>query len=135
MGMDVVGRNPSSPAGKYFGANLWSWRPIQDLIVRLCSDLLDDETLVGLGYNDGQGPKQQATCTEMATQFERWMEHHVAGHQLDLDLRVTKDGEFVTRKESAENPGLETESAYRVDDETLKEWIEFLRHCGGFEVW
>jgi hypothetical protein len=90
--MDVIGRNPSSSAGEDFGANLWSWRPIQDLIIRLCSNLLDDETLVGLGYNDGQGPSKQATCTEMATRFERWMEHHVAGHHVDLDLRMTKDG-------------------------------------------
>jgi hypothetical protein len=22
-----------------------------------------------------------------------------------------------------------------VDDEHLRKWIEFLRHCGGFEVW
>ena len=24
---------------------------------------------------------------------------------------------------------------FGVSDEHLKEWIEFLRHCGGFEVW
>jgi hypothetical protein len=129
MGMDVIGRNPNSSAGEYFAANLWSWRPIHDLIVRLCSDLLDDETLVGLGYNDGQGPMEQATCAAMATRFERWMEHHVSGHGLDSDLRV------VTEQESMENPDLETESPYQAEDEHLKEWIEFLRHCGGFEVW
>ena len=43
MGMDVVGRNPSTEAGKYFRANVWSWRPIHNLIVQLCSDLLDEE--------------------------------------------------------------------------------------------
>jgi hypothetical protein len=135
MGMDVIGRKPSSAAGKYFQTSVWSWRPIHDLIVRLCSDLLGDEMLVGIAYNDGAGPEDKTTCTEMANRFERWMEHHVAGHGLDLDLRVTKDGGFVSKQDSEENPGLETESAYRVDDEALKEWIEFLRHCGGFEVW
>jgi hypothetical protein len=25
-------------------------------------------------------------------------------------------------------------SAYSVDDEHLKEWVNFLRHCGGFMV-
>ena len=33
MGMDVYGRDPDSPAGKYFRANVWSWRPIHALII------------------------------------------------------------------------------------------------------
>ena len=135
MGMDVVGRNPSAEAGEYFRANLWSWRPIHNLIVQLCSDLLGEEMLIGMGYNDGAGPTDQTTCTTMANRFERWMEHHVSGHSVDSDLRVTKEGAFVTEQESRENPDLETESPYQVDDEHLKQWIEFLRHCGGFEVW
>ena len=81
MGMDVVGRNPSAEAGEYFRANVWSWRPIHDLIVQLCSDLLDEETLVGIGYNDGAGPADQTTCSGMANRFERWMEHHVNSPQ------------------------------------------------------
>jgi hypothetical protein len=133
--MDIVGRSPSAEAGEYFRANLWSWRPIQDLIVHLCSDLLDEEVLVGIGSNDGAGPMDQATCSAMANRFEHWMEHHVSGHGLESDLRVTKDGAFVTKQEAKENPNLETESPYLVDDEHLKQWIEFLRHCGGFEVW
>jgi hypothetical protein len=90
MGMDINGRYPSSAAGKYFRANVWSWRPIHDLIVRLCSDLLDEQTIVGIGYNAGAGPNDQQTCTEMAIRFENWMEHHATGHGLDLDLRITR---------------------------------------------
>jgi hypothetical protein len=45
MGMDVFGSNPDSEAGDYFRANVWSWCSIHDLIIRLCSDLLDEETL------------------------------------------------------------------------------------------
>jgi hypothetical protein len=54
---------------------------------------------------------------------------------LDLGLRVTTDGRFVSEQEQASQPNLETVSPYQVDDEHLKEWVEFLRHCGGFEVW
>jgi hypothetical protein len=71
----------------------------------------------------------------MANRFERSMEHHVEGTTLDSDLRVTKEGRFVSEEELAENPDLEAVSPYEVSDEHLKEWIEFLRHCGGFEVW
>jgi hypothetical protein len=135
MGMDVYGRQPSSAPGEYFRANVWSCRPIHALIIELCSDLLDEDTLQGMAFNDGAGPQDQETCTAMAGRFERWMEHHTEGHGLESDLRVTADGRFVSAEELAENPDLETATPYEVTDEHLKEWVLFLRHCGGFEVW
>lgn len=135
MGMDVWGCNPVSPAGKYFRANIWSWRPIQALIAELCSDLLDEQTLIRLGVNVGAGPRDARICLEMASRFDHWLERHTQGHGLDLGLRVTPDGRFVTPAEVAANPALETLSPYQVADEHLKEWVEFLRNCGGFEVW
>ena len=57
------------------------------------------------------------------------------GYQVESDLRITLEGRFVSAKELAENPELETTSPYQITDEHLKEWVEFLRHCGGFEVW
>jgi hypothetical protein len=136
MGMDVSGRNADSKAGEYFRANIWSWRPIHALIVELCSDLLDEELLTAMCYNDGAGPSDQETCTAMANRFELWMEHHAEGLELDMPgAKVAKDGHFVTEEELAENPDIETRTPYEVEDEHLKEWIEFLRHCGGFEVW
>lgn len=136
MGMDVYGRKPDSTAGEYFRANVWSWRPIHALIVGLCSDFLDEETVEAIGYNDGAGPTDQQTCTEMASRFELWMEHHVQGLELEMPgIRIKKDGRFVSEEELAENPDIETRTPYEVEDEHLKEWIEFLRHCGGFEVW
>jgi hypothetical protein len=133
--MDVSGRNPTAEAGVYFRANVWAWHPIHDLIAELCQDLLDEEMLKNLAYNQGAGPTDAETCTEMANRFEAWMEHHTGGHGLDLGPRVTKEGRFVTDEELAENPDLETVSPYQVSDEHLKKWIDFLRHCGGFEVW
>jgi hypothetical protein len=136
MGMDVHGRNPSSPEGEYFCANVWSWRPIHALMIALCSDLLDEGTLHSMEYNDGAGPADQATCTTMANRFELWMEHHIDGLCLDFPgVGVAEDGHFVFEKELTENPDIETHTPYEVEDEHLKEWIEFLRHCGGFEVW
>jgi hypothetical protein len=133
--MDVNGRKPSAPAGEYFRANVWAWRPIHALICDLCSDLLDEDTLRAMGFNDGAGPQDQPTCTVMAGRFEQWMEHHTQGHGLESDLRVTPDGRFVSDEELAGNPDLVTASPYEVGDEHLKEWVDFLRHCGGFEVW
>ena len=72
----------------------------------------------------------------MASRFELWMEENVHGYSLEVPgARVTKEGRFVTGEELESNPGLETRTPYNVEDDHLKEWIEFLRHCGGFEVW
>jgi len=136
MGMDVIGKNPDDPVGEYFGANVWSWRPIYALIVDLCSDLFGEDSLDLMAHNDGAGATDQKTCTEMATRFELWMEHHIDGLSIESsNLRITEDGRFVSEDELLDNPDLETQTPYEVEDEHLKEWIEFLRHCGGFEVW
>jgi uncharacterized protein (TIGR03067 family) len=119
---------------KYFRANVWSWRPIHALMKELCADLLDEETLHQLGFNDGAGPVDQATCDAIASRFEQWMEHHTEGLALDSDLRVTTEGRFVSDEELIANPDRETVSPYEVSDNVLKKWITFLRHCGGFQV-
>lgn len=126
MGMNISGRNPKSPAGKCFCANVWSWRSIHALIVELCPDLLDGETLDSMAFNNGAGPTDHRTCTEMANRFERWMERHVDGHDLEVSgARIAEDGHFVTEKELLDNPDLETYTPYGVKDEALKERIEF----------
>ena len=135
MGMDVWGKNPSGPEGKYFRANIWSWRPIHALIGELCADLIDEETMGRMSINVGAGPSDPEVCQQMAARFDQWLEHNATGKTLDLELRVTTEGRFVTPAERAANPELQTESPYQVQDEHLKEWVTFLRSCGGFEVW
>jgi hypothetical protein len=111
MGMDVCGRRPKSPAGKFFGANNITWRSVYQLIVELCSDLHDPDVLYFMQSNDGHGPTSQKTCNAMADRFEEWLKHRKG-------KRVRVPG----RK------GL-------VDKALVEEWVGFLRHCGGFRVW
>ena len=120
MGMDVFGRNPSSKAGEYFRANVWSWRPIHDLVIRLCSDFLDEGTLESLGYNDGSGPEDQETCTQIANRFELWMEHNVEGHDIDIEgMQEMPEVLLISELQGFETSELET--PYGTDDEHLKE--------------
>jgi hypothetical protein len=49
--------------------------------------------------------------------------------------RVTEEGRFVPEEKLVETPDLQTESPYVIEDDNLKQWIEFLRHCGGFRAW
>jgi hypothetical protein len=135
MAMDIQGRRPSTTAGKSFRTEFWAWRPIHALITKLCPDLFDKKTLEAMATGGGGGALDQKTGTEMANRFERWMEHHAEGFVLESGIRVTAEGRFVSEQELAQNPSMETESPYEVSDEQLKTWIEFLRYCGGFEVW
>ena len=33
------------------------------------------------------------------------------------------------------NPDFKTRTPYRVSNQMLETWTDFLRNCGGFEVW
>ena len=135
MGMDVCGLQPTAEAGDYFRASIWQWRAIHDLIGRLCFDLLDAETLSALGRNEGAGPADSRTCEAMANRFAAWLAEHPEGHAVDFGVWQTPDGRLLTRTELGRRDRNSFVPAYRVDAEELREWIQFLRHCGGFEVW
>jgi hypothetical protein len=126
--------------GQYFRANVWSWRPIHELICRFSDEhftetgkiLIEEPVLVNMGMNDGEGPETDWQCQELARRFQVWMEHNANGATLESDCRVeVNTGRFVKVEEEPDTP---TVSAYGVDDEHLKEFVTFLENCGGFQV-
>jgi len=149
MGMDVSGRNPQNKTGEYFRANVWSWRPINEMIQMICYDLLDEETLERLGFNDGAGAKDQDTCNRMADRFEDFLDDNKFEPIGKLEVRnalvperkkfqfaLQENGSQVDSKGrfcDADHP--EAQSPYEVTVNHLRDWIDFLRNCGGFEVW
>jgi len=117
MGMDVYGRNPSCEEGRYFRASIWSWRPIHGLMRQLCCEFVSDEVLFSMGFNDGAGPEDQETCDKIAKAFDKWMEHNASGVKLETpEIHAGLVG------------------ALGFDHYLLKEWVTFLRSCGGFKV-
>ena len=134
MGMDVHGIEPKNKIGEYFRANVWSWRPIHAITTLMCEDLLDEETLMSMCYNDGKGVDDGDVCKKMGNRITQWLEHNVNGLELeDSHCRVNERGIFQFTK-AINNPET-TRSAYQVDDDDVREWAEFLQNCGGFEVW
>ena len=123
--------------GSYFRASIWSWAPIHQLICKANEHfyskhneyLLDPHDLREMELNVGAGPKDQNTCDIIADYIDVWMEHHTDGAWVDSSIRVKDDGTLVIGEE-----GDKFQSAYSVDDDHLKEWVEFLRNCGGFRV-
>lgn len=128
--------------GVYFRANVWSWRPIHDLICTFSDNhqtetgepLFTERELVSMGMNEGAGAKTQQTCNELARRFDIWLEHNASGRSLDLGMEIISGSGQFASKEDIENPDVKTESAYRTSDSHIKEFVEFLRGCGGFEV-
>ena len=133
MGMDVYGKNPNNDEGKYFRANVWSWRPIYSLTVELCDDLLDAETIEEMAFNDGAGPHDADTCVEMALRIKRWLAQNNGEYQAYVEPEAGFESRVVSALRQA---GWDLEyPEYRASKEHLVEWVHFLEHCGGFEVW
>lgn len=106
MGMDVFGKDPSAESGQYFRASIWTWPLVHSLTAATCGDLLSDEVLDAMAMNDGAGPDDQETCNEMANRIEPFVKSDMPDPTpANVDLEML-----------------------------LREWIEFLRHCGGFGV-
>ena len=158
MGMDVNGKNPSSEEGSYFRANVWSWRPIHAIIGM--TGVVDDETLNRMSMNEGAGLQTQNECNQLADALEKVILNNdidigsfkSAGFVLerkdndvkinfpiceDKSMVVKPDGTFVKEKEidtMTLSQQRTLRSAYSTTYSHLKEFIAFLRSCGGFEV-
>lgn len=107
MAMYIAARNPETAGMKGFQVGLTTWRALQDLMEGLGADLLSEELRHAMSFNDGYGPDGE-TAEMMAKRCEQWLETNPEGyaHSADCDLSA----------------------------EYLRDWIQFLRTCGGFEV-
>ena len=143
MGMDCMGDNPSCERGEYFRANIWSWCPIHHLICHFCDQhaevfdttLIDDETLSKMSVNDGEGPSDEKTCQILADYFDTYIEKEMEGDVTECKYGprcCSETNRFLSEEEADKTTA--TYWAYRVEREHLKEFVGFLRSCGGFRV-
>lgn len=122
MGMDVYGIKPRNKTGEYFRASIWSWRPIH----AICETVMDNE-LPGWAYNDGAGYKTQKECDVLADKIEAFIK---AAPEVSYKLPCPK-GMGVNHKGQFGKGNL---TPYEVDITHLREFIKFLRACGGFKI-
>jgi len=158
MGMDVIGRKPKTEKGAYFRANVWSWRPIHALIgianLRNGNRLVSRETMMLMCSNDGAGLTDQKSCNALANALERLLARpcFITEHGLEI---LEEDGECVIRFPKNGSPMMcdkggrfwrpedvkagkvrheDLRSPYETSFDHMREFIVFLRGCGGFEV-
>jgi hypothetical protein len=136
MGINVTGRCPSEESGETFYTSSWEWGALYELICEICDDLLGEDTLAQMANEDDFVLADPSVCQEMANLFESAAQLWQHGYTAEYDkLRLTEEGRFVTAEQVAKNPHLKTRSPFFVRPEHVREWIEFLRHCGGFFVY
>jgi len=142
--------------GFYFRANLWSWRPIHLVINSVITmKELDYDTSL-FGENSGGGFKTQEECDNIADGIDEIINELEIKDKdtlyLNLGMWISWDGKFEIPDDIQEELNAETKKdfvsgpivasngqlvvpAHSVDIDHLKEFVNFLRHCGGFEIW
>lgn len=128
MGMDIYGTAPTSEAGEYFRANIWSWPPILGLARTAI------ETF-GLGfdtelwaYNDGAGLESQEDCNKLADAMQRL----VGG--LESPVLVSDHLDISNKFMMAMGGIAGVKPQAEASVEHAQEFITFLRDCGGFRI-
>lgn len=151
--MDVYGKVDST----YFRASCWSWRPIH----AICDFVISQQNLPFdteyWGSNDGMGLKTQEDCNKLADAIEAHLENIGLKEDEDsiylcLSCWTTDEGRFLDKSIEDElnqaypvgtvmngpvvaKDGTIAYSAHSTSLEHVRRFIEFLRQCGGFEIW
>jgi hypothetical protein len=161
MGVDISGRKPKTEAGDYFASNWWGWRPIVAISeAAMLSSKLDNDTSYW-GSNDGKGLRTQKQCDKLADAIELLISNNYNEYLTEDDDRIyivmgswceAGTGKFIgSEREHILNQQYEygdilyapvvaedgtlVESSYSTSLGRIKQWIIFLRNCGGFKIW
>lgn len=133
MGMDIFGKQPRDVRGKYFRADIWSWRVIH---------LLCDKAIVAADLpfstqewarNNGDGLAVQEHCDLLANALEGYLEQHPPNLQgvyaYELGSLLERGPAF-----STDGPQCGPAPNHQAHIDHVRGWIGFLRSCGGFEI-
>lgn len=125
--------------------------------------LIPPKTMDGMGHNQGDGLRSDRKCKLLAEWLEYYIERffdpkvvpfEIESPQKDgVKFGVYGDGNFYIdvgyyvgipnesgsrpflSEEEGKDPNIEKESAYQTNKDHIQGFIDFLRNCGGFQVW
>ena len=147
--------------GTYFHSNIWEWGTIH----MLCEMANDKYKLkMNMEYwdsNDGKGLRTQKQCDRLADALELMMNDNFPKEFMEDDSNVIQvamefwemiDTGKISLEDKADlnerypcgtiffdpvvtKKGVRVQSPYSCLLEDIKDWILFLRECGGFNIW
>jgi hypothetical protein len=115
MGFDIYGLSPLRDEGKHYQDKYW-WRPMQALVFLTCADILTAREMRELGFKDGyayNAEKAAAIASRLAS--------------------IAADEKLLAKYEN-QLKALLPEAYACWSDINILEFVEFLQHSGGFEV-
>jgi hypothetical protein len=158
MGMDVYGANPATEEGKYFRNTVWWWHPLADYINEIAPNIAGK--CQHWHSNDGDG-LDFAAALELATilqaeidsgRCERRARIYTSAQEAEPDVVCDLCDGTGTRKPVPEwgagdlASGIRCNACageghvrpwpthYPFDVENVRQFIAFLRGCGGFAI-
>jgi hypothetical protein len=142
--------------GSYFRASWWSWRPIVMLVDHVAHQEGLEIDTVSWSYNDGAGLESQEDCDALADALQRLLDAN--NNLTEEDDRIylvmgswcNLNGQFVSESEleNVDLPpvgsimyssfitadGTVLQSSHSTSRKHLQQFINFLRECGGFQI-
>jgi len=130
MGYDLYGNKDNS----YFRASIWSWRPIHQLIEE--SNVLPPYVLEGIQYNDGQHVTEDQALA-LADEIEKMLDGVDDKMEYISSTGTPLGNSMVSLIGALQASGATVEPIapmYSTDAAHVREFVEFCRKSGGFEV-
>jgi len=156
VGFDVFGKNPKNETGKYFRNNVWWWHPLWEYCCQVAPDIAGKVTH---GHsNDGDGLDDEDDALALARRLREELEsgrtkeyerQYAAALEALPDEPCRICGGTGGRQPPPQvGPGdvpcngcsgtgkvrpFVTNCPF--SKENVREFVEFLENCGGFEIW
>lgn len=155
MGMDVWGQRPTSKEGEYFRNSVWFWRPLADYAQEVAPK--ECKPCKSWHYNDGDGLNEKQAnrlaekleqelysgrCAAYADEYKKTIDAlplvpckicDGTGKRLPVPQVGAGDEPCRACDNTGKQPDHDTH--YPFTTENVREFVEFLKHSGGFEIW
>jgi len=140
MGYDIYGKKPTAPEGEYYRSNIWYWPPF----VAMCRALAPVESRGCKGWevNEGHG-LNAADALRLANRLDALLADGTIAQYIEDSgeppvtalqanaLKLIKAFKKTMGGGEVNAPGME---APAVTEDDVREFIAFLKTCGGFKI-
>ena len=158
MGMDVFGKNPKTPEGKYFRANIWWWHPLAEYACSIAPDLCGKSEWHSNSGDGLEEPDSVQLADRLQAELDAGRTKSYARIYQSEQEAAPNEPCFICEGTGTRRPGAEcgagdlkngikcnacAGTGYReawirnhpFSVELVRKFATFLRASGGFEIW
>ena len=124
---------PKNEKGKYFKNNIWWWRRLWYISSYICKDVLNEDDVLGGCFNMGYKIRREKAAA-MAERLET-----VLMEKKKYEGLVKQSGEIYSEMQNNMDnllgKELNIKCSYPFDWKNVKDFYEFVKNSGGFQVY